>query len=210
MRGRIGGAVLALSIVLAVSLSGDVAAETTSLSQGESFSETMTGSLGDFINYTWHGQITGGAFTGNIRFVVTDPNGAVVKNITDSSDVGAIWVSEEGTYTFTWTNLESFTVTLVYALELWEIGVGPEEALDAVLLALIIGAILVVVAVIVVVVLLLRGGRERSLGPASVGPVQSRPSGEAPAPYVPRMCPRCGGPIDSQHVFCPRCGVRVR
>ena len=210
MRAALSAIVSLMLCVIALSCSGSAVAETTSLSPGETFSETMAATFGDFINYTWHGQITGGTFTGNIMFVVIDPDGAVVKNMTDSSDVGSIWAAEDGTYTFTWTNLESYSVTLVYALDLWQLEVGPDEVLDVVLLGLIIGAMLVVAGVVVVVMLVLRGSGQQSGGPASAGPMQPHPSGEAPSPYVPHMCPRCGGPIDSQHVFCPRCGARVR
>lgn len=201
-------------IVLSVFALGPVlnaVAETVSLPAGGSHSDTVTADFGDFINYTWHGQVTGGAFTGAIRFVVIDPDGDVILNVTDSSRTGEVWSQQDGTYTFTWTNLESTSVTLVYNLDLWAIGTGNvEKALDAVILALMIGAIVVVAIIVVVIVLVVKGGERKPSAPASMTPQQYVPSGEAPSPFVPGMCPRCGSPIDSKHVFCPKCGARVR
>jgi len=201
----------ALMGLLSLFVLQSAAADNVTLLPGESHSDTVTASFGDFINYTWHGPSVGGSFTGDIMFVVTDPDGVVIENVTSSFESDQIWLSKDGTYTFTWTNADSSELTLFYSLELWDIGVGnTEEVFDVMLVALLIGAIVVVVVVLVLVVVVLGGDRKRPSGPAAHSPMQRTPSGEAPSPYVPRMCPRCGSPTDSQHVFCTKCGFRVR
>ena len=139
-----------------------------------------------------------------------DPDGTAVVDTTASSYDGFRLSLDSGTYKFRWTNNESSAVTLNYNVTSQSTGIDDAERIfDTVFLGILVGAVVVVIIVVLIIVVVMRGGR-RTQPPITGTPAQHAPPGEAPSPYVPGMCPRCGSPFDSQHTFCPKCGHRVR
>jgi hypothetical protein len=159
-----------------------------------------------YVNYSWSVTPSGS----RVHFVVTDPDGNTVEDVTDDSFEGFQLSLGSGIYRFRWTNNESASVALDYDVVSQSTGIDDAERIfDTVFLGLLVGAVVVVIIVVLVIVVVMRGGRK---SPSQVigTPAQHAPPGEVPSPYVPGMCPKCGSPFDSQHTFCPKCGHRVR
>ncbi len=208
MNKRFSAAAVCLMLVsmLALVLAQGASAATTTLVVGGTFSTTVQATELDFINYTWSTSPTT-----SVTFTIAQPDGTIVWNYTGSTEDSFIIASVTGTYTFTWYNVGSNLAVLTYNVNTFSGGFQPvEHALDLVLIMLAVGAIAVVVIIVLVVFVSMRGekkpAQQTMYGPQ--GP--HAPPGESPAPFVPGMCPRCGSHIDSQHVFCPKCGARVR
>jgi hypothetical protein len=181
-------------------------ADTRSLDPGIPFEVTKHVDSMAYVNYSWTVTPSGAS----IHFVVLDPHGAAVVDTTASSYDGFRLSLDSGTYKFRWTNNESSPITLNYNVTTQSTGIDDAERIfDTVFLGLLVGAVVVVIIVVLIIVVVMRGGR-RTQPPVTGTPAQHAPPGEAPSPYVPGMCPRCGSPFDSQHTFCPKCGHRVR
>jgi len=176
------------------------------LGPGNSFEMTMHADSMAYVNYNW----TVVPADSDIHFVVLDPDGAALVNTTASSSDSFLLSLDSGDYTFNWTNLESSTVTLNYNVISQSTGIDDEEQiLDTIFLGFLVSAVVVVIIIVLVIVVVM-GGSKKTQPPIKGTPAQLAPPGEAPSPFVPRICPRCGSPFDSQHTFCPKCGHRVR
>ena len=192
--------------VIALAASPQVSADTHMLDPGIPYEVTKHADSMAYINYSW----TVTPSSADIHFVVTDPDGTAIVDTTASSYDSFLLSLDSGNYKFRWTNTESSAVTLNYSIVSQSTGIDDvEHVFDTVFLGLLVGAVVVVIIIVLVIVVVMRGGR--TVHPPVTGtPAQHAPPGEAPSPYVPGMCPRCGSPFDSQHTFCPKCGHRVR
>ena len=192
--------------VIALSASPQASADTYTLEPGIPYEVTEHADSMAYINYSW--TVTpSGAY---IHFVVLDPDGTAVVDTTTSSYDSFLLSLDSGDYKFRWTNTEASAVTLNYNVVSQSTGIDDAEHIfDTVFLGLLVGAVVVVIIIVLVIVVVMRGGR-KAQPPVTGTPAQHAPPGEAPSPYVPGMCPRCGSPFDSQHTFCPKCGHRVR
>lgn len=196
----------AVFLLIAVLMAPGALADTRSLDPGASFSVDYSADFGDRINYTWHTQQTGDL----VRFVILEPSGDEIANLTQSSWDNQIFVLDDGTYTFTWTNVESNEVTVIYTVNVWDIGVPDVgEALDAVVLGMIIAVIVIVVVIALIIVFVVMGDKRKQTQQPVYGPQGTAP-GYQPAAAPPSMCPTCGSPVDPQASFCSRCGARFR
>lgn len=206
MESRVGwpaAVVVLLSLVL-LAAAPPVSAATATLEPGVPFQKTTEADSMAYINYSW----TVAPLDITIHFVVTGPGGDTLVDAAASSYDSFILALDSGTYTFRWTNMNSTAATLTYSIVSQSTGID-EDIFDTVFLGLLVGAVVVVIIIVLVIVVVMRGGT-RTRPPRSGPPSRLAPPGEAPAPFVPGMCPRCGSPFDSQHVFCPKCGHRVR
>ena len=185
--------------LFALCMTPGASAATTTISAGNSFTKTVHADMLDRIDYSWSVSPS----TATLDFVITQPGGTEYWSYSGSSYSFFVVAGLSGDYIFEWTNPGSSSVTLTYDVGGGSGGVG--NMFDTALLLLVIVAIVIVVVVVVVIVLVLRGGKKSQ-------PAQPTypPPGEAPAPFVAKVCPKCGGPIDTQQVFCPKCGFRVR
>jgi len=192
--------------VIALAASPQASADTHMLEPGIPYEVTEHADSMAYINYSW----TVVPSSADIHFVVIDPDGTIRVDAVASSYESFELSLDSGDYKFRWTNTESSAVTLNYSIVSQSTGIDDvEHVFDTVFLGLLVGAVVVVIIIVLVIVVVMRGGRKVQR-PVTGTPAQHAPPGEAPSPYVPGMCPRCGSPFDSQHTFCPKCGHRVR
>ncbi len=196
---------LVLLCMLTIGFAQPASAATRVLAPGEEFTKNVSAEMLDTITWTWSVSPS----TESVTFELTDPNNAVLESYSGSVNQfpGFTIAGLNGNYHFSWTNSGSSSVTLTYDISG---GNSVRGAIDFAIWLLVIGAIIIVVIVVVVVVVVLRGKKPAAPPPMYGPPQQNAPPGNAPAPYMANVCPRCGGPIDSQQTFCPKCGFRVR
>jgi len=199
----IGFALLSAVVLAAVS---PASADTHVLEPGIPYEVTEHADSMAYINYSWAVNTS----SASIRFVVLHPDDTVLVDTNASSYDGFLLSLESGDYKFRWTSSEPGPVSLDYDIVSQSTGIDDgEHIFDTVFLGLLVGAVVVVIIIVLVIVVVMRGGKK--VQPPVVGhPSEHAPRGEAPSPFVPGMCPRCGSPFDSQHTFCPKCGHRVR
>jgi len=194
---------LALVSVFALCLAPQASAATKVLAPGEEFTRTVNADFLDSIEYSWSVAPS----TDYVDFVVWAPDSSEYLSYSGSSyPVGLVMATISGDYVFEWTNPGTSSVTLTYDLS-GDSGIG--GAFDFAFWLLVIGAIVIVVIIVVVVIVVLRGSKKQAPPPPAYGPQQFAAPG-TPAPYAANTCPKCGGPIDSQQVFCPKCGFKMR
>lgn len=181
---------LAFAIAI-VSLAGLAAADTETLSPGETVTKHYGGSVGDWVTYSW-------TASGTLHFTVTDPDEVVTEDVSMISWGGIIIVDESGDYVFEWENAGSSSVTLDYTVSGFQ---EVEDAWDTFILVAVIGTIVVIAIVVLLVVLLLMKGKKKApQAPAApVGP-----------PVMDGKCTRCGSPVEPGVAFCPKCGAPLR
>lgn len=197
---------IAFVSLFALALAQSASAATTTLSPAVPFTKTVHANTFDFINYSWAATPT----TASVLFVITQPDGSTWE-YNGSSYEFFVLASTSGTYTFSWTDMDSTPVTLTYDVATASSGLQPAEHLiDTALILIVVGVIAAIVIIVLVIFVAVRSDKKPAQQPVHGPPQQYAPPGEAPAPYMPGMCPKCGNPIDSQHVFCPKCGARVR
>lgn len=199
-------AVLLLVGLMVLAAVPSASADARTLEPGIEFEVTKHADSMAYVNCSWAVNVSGA----DIHFVVLDPDGTAVVDITaDSFDFFRLAL-DEGDYRFRWTNNESYSITLDYNVTSQSTGIDDtEQVFDTIFLGLLVGAVVVVIIVVLVIVVVMKGGKKPQ-PPVKGTPAQHAPPGESPSPYVPGMCPRCGSPFDSQHTFCPKCGHRVR
>jgi hypothetical protein len=193
---------LILLCMLTLGFAQPASAATKVLVPGEEYTKTVNADILDSIEYSW-------SSTATVNFELTDPMGSVLESYSGTVNEfpGFTMAGVNGNYHFTWTNPGSSSVTLTYDLSG---GGGVGGALDFAFWLLVIGAIVIVVIIVVVVLVVLRGGKKAVSPQQQVyGPQQFAAPG-TPAPYAANTCPKCGGPIDPQQVFCPKCGFKMR
>ena len=195
-------AVLVLLCMLTIGFAQPASAATRVLAPGEEFTKTVNADMLDSLEWTWSVSPS----TASVNFELTDPMGDVLASYSGNVNQfpGFTIAGLNGNYHFSWTNPGSSAVTLTYDLSG---GGGVGGAIDFAIWLLVIGVIVVVVIVVVVIVVVLRSGKNKAPPPPMYGPP---PPGEVRAPYAANVCPKCGGPIDAQQTFCPKCGFRVR
>jgi len=193
-----------LSLVL-MALAASTSADSRVLEPGVPFEVTEHADAIAYIYCNW--SVPSGA---NIHFLVLGPGGDVFVDTNASSYNSTLLTPDSGDYLFRWTNVENSSTTLSYDVVSQSTGIDNARPIfDTIFLGILVGAVVVVIIIVLVIVVAMRGGGRRQ-SVVKGTPAQHAPPGEAPSPYVPGMCPRCGSPFDSQHTFCPKCGHRVR
>ncbi len=137
-----------------------------------------------------------------MHFVMTDPDGTTVVDVTDNAYDGWFTASQGGTYNLKWTNDGTTSSTLTFSSPLQDIG----HTFDVIFWAVVIGGI-IIVAVIVLVVVLSLTKKKREPQPGMTPQVSAQ--------YVAQVaatgkCPMCGMPVDPQGLFCAKCGAKLR
>jgi len=205
-RKTLGAAVWwAFVCVSVLAVSSNVSADTQLLEPGIPFVFTEVADAMAYITCNW--SVTSSA---DIHFTVSAPDGSTLVDSTGSSYDSILLAPDSGEYAFKWTNTELSSVNLTFTVVSQSTGIHVSERIyDAVFLGILVGAIVIVMVIALVIVIGMKGGRKPQ--PHAVGATTRKgATGEAPSPYVPGMCPRCGSPIDSIHAYCPKCGHRVR
>lgn len=197
------GCMILASFVLA--MAGTAAAATANIAPFDFEMKNYTANAGDTISYSWNSDVS-------LVFVVTGPDGTIVREVSSTSDVYLMIVDDAGAYHFTWTNIGLSTAHLDYTVDVISLG----SAFDALFWAIVIVAIIVVVVIVVViVVVLIRPSHKQhppvqQAYPPPVVPQYQQPVYPGQPVAAPMNCPSCGSPVDPQFQFCQRCGGRVR
>ena len=196
---------LALLCLAVIAIAPTISADTRTLEPGVPFEITEHADAIAYIYCNW--SVPSSA---SIHFVVLGPGGDAFVDTNASSYNSTLLTPDSGDYLFRWTNTENSSTTLTYDVVSQSTGIDNAQPIfDTIFLGILVGAVVVVIIIVLVIVVAMRGGGRRQ-PPVRGTPAQHAPPGEAPSPYVPGMCPRCGSPFDSQHTFCPKCGHRVR
>ncbi len=187
---------LALTMIM-LAVSGNSAAELKSLAPGDSHTVKLKVDSGELMVFWW-------TATTDLHFVMKDPAGATVVDVTDSTYTyeGTAFATLGGTYTLKWTNDGTTSSILTFSSPFQDIG----HTFDVILLGVIIGGIIIVAVIVLVVVLSLKK-KSAAPPPGWVPPV--------PAQYAAQVaatgkCPMCGMPVDPQGLFCAKCGAKLR
>jgi len=183
---------LALAFVL-LAVSASVAAETVTLSPGASRVVHVNADAGQWLTYTWYTLPSE-----LLHLVVQEPSGTIIEDVTSTSGGDTIF-ADAGTYTFTWTNTGTSSVTLTYSMPFQDLGNAISWALYAALAIVII----VVVIVVIVVVLATRKKKAPELAPQPLSPMAAQS-------VAAGRCPQCGRPVDRNGMFCAVCGAKLR
>lgn len=191
------------SFVLA--MAGTAAAATANIAPLDFEMKNYTANAGDTISYSWSSDVS-------LVFIIMGPDGTLIREVSSTSDIYIISVTDAGAYHFTWTNVGLSTAHLDYTVDVLSL----TSAFDALFWALIIGVVVVVaVIVVVIVVVLIRPSHRhqhqvQQAYPPPVVPQYQQPVYPGQPVAAPTNCPSCGSPVDPQFQFCQRCGGRVR
>ena len=193
LAGILVGCLAMTLLVLAVS--GNSVADTTVLDPGESHTEKLRVDSGEPVTYWWNSG-------SDLHFVLKNPSGSTMVDVTDTSYTGFFGATETGTYTLKWTN-DGTTATTLTSSSPWQ---DTTHTFDVLLWGAIIGGIVIVTVIVIVVVLMLR---KKSPEP------QPGMMPQVPAQYAAQVaatgkCPMCGSPVDPQVMFCAKCGAKLR
>ena len=185
---------LALTMLL-LAVSGSSAAGTSTLGPGDSHTEKMKVDSGELVTYWWNSG-------SDLHFVMKDPSGDTLVDVTDVYYSGFFTAAESGTYTLKWTNDGTTTTTLTFSSPFQEISHG----FDMIFWGVVIGGIVIVAIIVLVVVLSLM---KKSKAP-QLGMMPQVPAQYAAQVAATGKCPMCGMPVDPQGLFCAKCGAKLR
>ena len=192
------------SIVIALALAGPVSAATYVIPANDFYvinvgTFGIGGSIleGSDLSFDW-------SSTSPLSLVVSGPSGVVKSYSSSTHGSHTIDIDETGDYFMTWTNSGSVAATLTYDYEV-DLFAPAGDAVDAIVLGLIVAAIIIVAIIVLVVVVVMRSGKSSkpAQGPGNVQPA---------APVAPNAtnCPTCGAAIDGTNLWCPKCGAKLR
>jgi hypothetical protein len=187
---------LALTLLL-LAVAGNSAAGVDTIGPGDSHTEKLKVDSGELVVFWW-------TATSDLHFVMKDPDGTTVVDITDNSYTydSSFIETQGGTYTLKWTNDGTTSSVLTFSSPFQDIG----RTFDMIFWAVVIGGI-IIVAVIVLVVVLSLTKKRRAPQPGMTPQVSAQ--------YVAQVaatgkCPMCGMPVDPQGLFCAKCGAKLR
>lgn len=186
----IGLAVLAL---LLTALPSNVSANIVTITPGDSYTKTVKADLNEIMPYQWSSDVT-------LHFTITEPNGVVLTDEDSLYGFDVLTASQSGTYRFIWQNTGSAAATLNVMNFFSDVERGISNFVWDILIAVI-----VIIAVIIVIVLVVMSGDKKKSQPVQ----QFGPMAPPMAP-VGGNCPMCGTPVDSQGMFCAKCGAKLR
>lgn len=185
---------LALTMLL-LAVSGNSAAGISTLGPGDSHTEKLKVESGELVTYWWNAG-------SNLHFVMKDPDGTTVVDVTSTSHDDFFTASQAGTYTLRWTNDGTTVTTLTFSSPLQDIG----HTFDVMFWGVVIGGIAIVAIIVLVVVLSLKK-KSTAPPPGWVPPVPPQYAAQVAATV---KCPMCGMPVDPQGMFCAKCGGKLR
>jgi hypothetical protein len=187
---------LALTMLL-LAVSGNTAADVTSVAPNASHTEKLKVDSGELMVFWW-------SSTSDLHFVMKDPAGTTVVDVTDNSYSydSSGFTAMGGTYTLKWTNDGTTSSILTFSSPFQDIG----HTFDVLFWGVVIGGI-VIVAVIVLVVVLSLTKKSKTPQPGMMPQVQPQYAAQVAATG---KCPMCGMPVDPQGMFCAKCGARLR
>jgi len=187
---------LALTMLL-LAVSGNTAADVTSIAPNASHTEKLKVDSGEPIVMWW-------AATSDLHFVMKDPDGTTIVDITDSSYTypSSGLATMGGTYTLKWTNDGTTTSTLTLFSPFQDV----RHTFNVLFWGVVIGGI-VIVAVIVLVIVLSMMKKSKAPQPGMTPQVSQQYAAQVAATG---KCPMCGMPVDPQGMFCAKCGAKLR
>jgi len=186
----IGLAVLAL---LLTALPSNARANIVTISPGDSYTKTVKADLNQVMPYQWSSDVT-------LHFTVTGPNSVVLTDENSTFGFDIMTADQAGTYRFTWQNTGSSTVTL----NVMNFFSDVEHGISNLVWGIFIVVIVIIVVIVVIVLIVMSGDKQKTQ------PVQQFGPSGPPMAVVGGKCPMCGFPVDSQGMFCEKCGARLK
>jgi hypothetical protein len=186
----VGAIVLA---VLITALPSNASAEMRTITPGGSFTKNLNVDSGQIMPYQWSCDVT-------LHFTVTDPDGIVLTEEDSNFGFDVMTASKSGTYQFTWEN----TGSTVANLNLINFFSDVEHGISNFMWGMLIAVIVIIAVIIVIVLVVMSGDKQKTQPVQQFGPMAP------PMAPVAGNCPMCGTPVDSQGMFCAKCGAKLR
>jgi len=189
-RWIIGLAVLAL---LLTAIPSNVRANIVTISPGDSYTKTVRADVGQLMPYQWSSDVI-------LHFTVTAPDSVVLTDEDSNYGFDIMTADQGGTYRFTWLNAGSSVATL----NVMNFFSDVEHGISNFMWGMLIAVIVIIVVIVVIVLVVMSGDKQKTQPVQQFGPMAP------PMAPVGGNCPMCGTPVDSQGMFCAKCGAKLR